>query len=83
MTLSRKMQGLLALSIVAVSSGAAAERAAGIEYEFVPRPADILAEYDAPGRHQSPIHSIKAIDGSVVDAALWQPGGDRRAPLRS
>jgi pimeloyl-ACP methyl ester carboxylesterase len=76
MTLSRKMQGLLALSIVALScAAAAAERAAGIEYEFVPRPAEIPAEYDALAGTSLRFLSIKAIDGSGVDAALWQPAG--------
>ena len=76
MTLSRKMQGLLALSIVAVGSGAAAaERAAGIEYEFVPRPAEIPVEYDASTGTNLRFLSIKVIDGSGVDAALWQPSG--------
>jgi pimeloyl-ACP methyl ester carboxylesterase len=76
MTFSRKIRQLLALFIVAVSSGAAAaERAAGIEYEFVPRPAEIPVEYDALAGTNLRFLSIKAIDGSGVDAALWQPGG--------
>jgi pimeloyl-ACP methyl ester carboxylesterase len=74
--ISRKMQGLLALSIVAVGTGAvSAERAAGIEYEFVSRPAEVPADYDAPADTSLRFLSIKAIDGSLVDAALWQPAG--------
>jgi len=76
MTISRKAQGLLALCIVVASSGAAAaERAAGIEYEFVARPAEIPADYEAPVDTRLRFLAITAIDGSRVDAALWQPGG--------
>lgn len=66
--------GLLALSMAVAGSGAAAERAAGIEYKFVARPADAPAEYDAPAGIGLRFLAIKAIDGSRVDAALWQPG---------
>jgi len=76
MTISRKAQGLLALCIVVASGGAAAaERAAGIEYEFVARPAEIPADYEAPVDTRLRFLAITAIDGSRVDAALWQPGG--------
>src|SRR5438445_6887730 len=76
MTISKKIQGLLALCVVAAGSdAAAAERAAGIEYEFVARPAEVPADYDAPASTSLRFLSIKAIDGSGVDAALWQPGG--------
>jgi hypothetical protein len=45
----RRTCGLFALCFAAVGSGAmAAERAAGIEYDVVARPADVPAEYDAP-----------------------------------
>lgn len=76
MPISQKMLGLLALSIVTAGTGAvAAERAAGIEYEFASRPAEVPADYDALAGSSLRFLSIKAIDGSGVDAALWQPAG--------
>src|SRR5438128_5326976 len=56
------------------SGAAAAERAAGIEYEFVARPPVVPAEYDAPAGTSLRFLDIKAIDDSRVEAALWQPG---------
>ena len=53
---------------------AIAERAAGIEYEFITRPAEVPAEYDTPAGTSLRFLAIRAIDGSRVDAALWHPG---------
>ena len=76
MTISQKLQGLFALCIVAAGSAAgAAERAVSIEYEFVARPAEVPTDYDAPAGTSLRFLSIKAIDASGVEAALWQPGG--------
>ena len=75
MTIFRFTCGLLGLCMVAAGSGAvAAERAAGIEYESVARPAVVPAEYDAPAGTSLRFLTIKAIDDSRVEAALWQPG---------
>ena len=75
MTKFRLAYGLLTLCIAVTGGGAVtAERAASIEYEFVVRPADVPAEYDMPAGTGLRFLSIKAIDGSRVDAALWQPG---------
>jgi pimeloyl-ACP methyl ester carboxylesterase len=74
MTIFRLVYGFLALCIIATGSSAAAEHAAGIEYAFVARPADVPAEYDAPAGTSLRFLAITAIDGSRVEAALWQPG---------
>ena len=58
--------------LLALALPARAERAASIDYEFVPRPAAVSAEYDGPGLR---FLMLRAIDGSRVEAALWQPGG--------
>jgi pimeloyl-ACP methyl ester carboxylesterase len=58
----------------ALGSGAVAERAAVIEYEFIARPADVPTEYEAPVSVSLRFLVLKAIDGSRVEAALWQPG---------
>lgn len=55
------------------SDSGAAERAAGIEYAFVARPADVPIEYDAPTSISLRFLVLTAIDGSRVEAALWQP----------
>jgi pimeloyl-ACP methyl ester carboxylesterase len=74
MTSLRLTCGLFVLCVAAVGSGAmAAERAAGIEYEVVARPADVPAEYDAPAGVGLRFLAIKTIDDSRVEAALWQP----------
>ena len=65
--------GLLLLFIASPVNEVAAERAAGIEYEFVSRPADLPADYDAQAGTSLRFLTIKAIDGSPVPAALWQP----------
>jgi hypothetical protein len=57
----------------ALGSGAA-EHAAGIEYAFIARPADVPTEYEAPASVSLRFLVLTAIDGSRVEAALWQPG---------
>jgi len=75
MTIVRLTCGVFLLCTVAAGSGAvAAERAAGIEYEFVARPAGVPPEYDAPVGVNLRFLTIKALDDSRVEAALWQPG---------
>jgi alpha-beta hydrolase superfamily lysophospholipase len=56
--------------LLGVAIPAAAERAASIDYEFTARPAGVPTEYDGPALR---FLAITAIDGSRVDAALWQP----------
>jgi hypothetical protein len=73
-TIVRLTCGFVALWIAIAGRGAtAAERAAGIEYDFVARPAGVPVEYDAPGGTTLRFLSMKAIDDSKVDAALWHP----------
>jgi hypothetical protein len=55
---------------LASGSGAAAERAAGIEYTFVARPADVPAAYDASAGTNLRFLVLTALDGSRVEAAL-------------
>ena len=57
----------------ASDSGATAERAAGIEYQFIARPTDVPAAYEASAGTSLRFLAIKAIDNSLVEAALWQP----------
>lgn len=64
------MKAIILGILLAAALPAAAERAASVDYEFVPRPAGLPAEYDGAGLR---FLAITAIDGSRVDAALWQP----------
>jgi alpha/beta hydrolase family protein len=66
------MKAAILCALIAFMPAAAAERAASIDYEFVARPASVPDEYDGPGLR---FLVLKAIDGSRVDAALWQPAG--------
>jgi hypothetical protein len=76
MIVVRLTYGFVALCIAVAGSGAAAaERAAGIEYDFVARPAGVPAGYDAAAGTILRFLSIKAIDESKIEAALWQPAG--------
>jgi pimeloyl-ACP methyl ester carboxylesterase len=59
------------LSIAQVS----AERAAGIDYDFVERPAHLPPTFVPPAGTTLRFLAIKAIDGERVEAALWQPEG--------
>src|SRR5215475_8560836 len=52
-----------------------AERAAGIDYDFVDRPANLPTDFQASAGTSLRFLAIKAIDGFRVDAALWQPEG--------
>jgi pimeloyl-ACP methyl ester carboxylesterase len=67
---------LLALFVIIGAFGvveAHAERAAGIDYDFVDRPANLPADFQASTGTSLRFLAIKAIDGFRVDAALWQP----------
>jgi len=59
----------------------AAERAVSIEYEFVQRPAEVAKDFTAAPRSNLRFLTIKAIDGSTVDAALGEP--TERTPANS
>jgi pimeloyl-ACP methyl ester carboxylesterase len=50
-----------------------AERAAGVDYDFIDRPANLPADFQASRGTNLRFLAIKAIDGFRVDAALWQP----------
>ena len=65
------MKAGILFALLAVSLPAAAERAAGIEYEFVSRPAAVPADYDGANLR---FLALRTLDGARVDAALW-PGG--------
>ena len=51
----------------------ASQLAASIEYDYVERPSGLPGEYEAPAGTSLKYLSIKAIDSSVVQAALWLP----------
>ncbi len=74
--LSRPMEkivGVVTLSLAMVSTGVAAERAASIEYEIVGRPANLQPDFIAHPNAALRFLTIKAIDGSRVDAVISQP----------
>lgn len=67
-----------ALSVLASLSlgmgpGIAAQLAAGIEYSYVERPDGLPDDYRASAGTSLKFLSIKAIDGFLVQAALWLP----------
>ena len=64
------MKAIILGILLGIALPAAAERAASIDYEFTARPASVPTEYDGPALR---FLAITAIDGSRVDAALWQP----------
>ena len=72
-TIRAALAGCLLLALAAPAP--AAEIAARIEYDFVARPAGLPADLAAPAGADLRFLAIKALDGSPVDAALWQPGG--------
>jgi pimeloyl-ACP methyl ester carboxylesterase len=51
----------------------AAQLAVGIEYSYIERPAGLPTDYEAAAGISLKFLSIKAIDGRVVQAALWHP----------
>ena len=64
---------IAALSFFVASVCIGAERAAGIDYEFVERPAGVQVGFVAPPNATLRFLAITAIDGFRVDAALAQP----------
>ena len=64
------MKAIILGILLGAALPAAAERAASIDYEFVARPAGVPADYDGAALR---FLAITAIDGSRIDAALWQP----------
>jgi pimeloyl-ACP methyl ester carboxylesterase len=65
---------LLIVSLGLVSAPTiAAQLAVGIEYSYVDRPAGLPDDYGARAGTSLKFLSIKAIDGNLVQAALWQP----------
>jgi pimeloyl-ACP methyl ester carboxylesterase len=53
--------------------GIAAQTAASIEYVYVERPGGVPDDFNAPMGTSLRFLSIKAIDGFLVQAALWHP----------
>jgi len=66
---------LFAVTLAAAAPADAVKTAASIEYQFVSRPADLPADFQADPGATLQYLAIKAIDGFRVDAALWQPEG--------
>jgi len=56
-----------------VGPSIAAQIAAGIEYSYVERPGGLPDDFTAPTGTSLTFLSIKAIDGFLVEAALWRP----------
>jgi pimeloyl-ACP methyl ester carboxylesterase len=69
-------KSILAVSFAVIAVLAAtdsyAERAASIEYDFTSRPVNLPQSVDALAGVALRFLAIKAIDGSRLDAALWQ-----------
>src|SRR5262245_38238496 len=65
-------------AVLAATDGYA-ERAASIEYDFIGRPESLPQGFDAPAGTTLRFLAIKAIDGSRVNAALWEPAGKSAA----
>jgi hypothetical protein len=83
---SRRLRLALFVLAVAAASGAsppagAAQVAAGIEFDAAPRPSSLPADMQPLAGNSLKFLAIKAIDGSKIDAALWQP--DSVPPSRS
>jgi len=74
---------VLVLLCLGVGAGpsVAAQIAAGIEYKYVDRPGGLPDDYGAPTGTSLKFLSIKAIDGVLVEAALWQP--DTKPPAET
>jgi dienelactone hydrolase len=69
----------LCLALAVTLAGAApvgdVKTAAAIEYQVLPRPADLPADFQAAPGSSLQFLAIKALDGFRVDAALFQPEG--------
>jgi pimeloyl-ACP methyl ester carboxylesterase len=63
----------------ALSPCGAAEVAAAITYDFIPRPAGLADEFRPSGDTSLKFLSIKTIDGYPMEAALWLPNGKAAA----
>lgn len=65
---------LVPLALLATLSPAhGAQRAAAIEYDFIERPAGLPENFAAPAGVNLRFLAITTLDGSRVDAALWEP----------
>ena len=74
MPTSRMLLASFAVFAALAGTEVRAERAASIDYDFVDRPANVPAGFQAPASTTLRFLAIKAIDGFRVNAALWQPG---------
>jgi pimeloyl-ACP methyl ester carboxylesterase len=63
----------------ALSPSAAAEVAAAITYDFIPRPGGLADAFRPSGDTSLKFLSIKTIDGYPMEAALWFPNGKATA----
>ncbi len=73
--------GFAGLAGFSICPAAAAQVAASIEFDAAPRPAGLPGDMQALPGASLKFLSIKAIDGSKIDAALWQP--DNAQPDRT
>lgn len=56
-------------------SSEAAQIAASVEYDFISRPAGLSDDFRPSEGASLKFLAIKALDGSPIEAALWQPNG--------
>jgi len=66
--------GFIGLTL-SLPSVAFAETAASIDYRFIARPNDLSDDFKPADKVDLKFLSLKAIDGSTNDGALWQPTG--------
>jgi len=76
---TKKIVGVVMLALTMISTAVAAERAASIEYEIVGRPANLQPDFIPPPDGALKFLTIKAIDGSRVDAVISQPNSKTAA----
>ena len=80
--LSSSLWGLTVLCLTfCLTPSNAAQLAASIEYETIARPADVPGDLQPLPGASLRFLSIKAIDGFLVQAALWQP--EAKAPAET
>jgi hypothetical protein len=80
--LSSSLWGFAVLCLtVCLTPSNAAQLAASIEYETIARPADVPGDLQPLPGASLKFLSIKAIDGFLVHAALWQP--EAKAPAET
>jgi pimeloyl-ACP methyl ester carboxylesterase len=64
---------IAAAVVLAPAAGLSAETAASIQYEFITRPAGLSSDFTPADGAAVKFLALRAIDGSTLEASLWQP----------